>query len=270
VNLGPEGAALAAVRAVARRAAVAERLESAAGETILRSVVDAAAVLMRAEAASIALHDRASNRLVFRVAAGEQGQGVVGLEVEPGEGVAGYVFSSGQPLAIGETTIDPRFQRDTAERTGYVPRSLLAVPLADEAGTIGVLEVLDRRDGSPFDLADLETGAVFARQATVAIRATRLERDTTRLLRVALESLTPSDDEGEGLTPDDVDALVSAAAAELDEDGEAPGAMWRLTDAVARARTAAPEQAALVTDILEVLATRSTRETSRYRRGPRR
>ncbi|HEX8026510.1 MAG TPA: GAF domain-containing protein, partial [Candidatus Limnocylindrales bacterium] len=145
-----EAAALAALRQIASRIDVAARLEPPAGEAILRSVVDAAAVLIRAEAASIALYDPATNRLVFRVAAGEHGQGVVGLSIELGEGVAGYVFASGEPLAIGETTVDPRFQREAAERTGYVPRSLLAVPLADDAGTIGVLEVLDRRDGSPF------------------------------------------------------------------------------------------------------------------------
>jgi len=80
-------AALAAIRAVAARAAVAERLEAPAGEAILRSVVDAAAVLIRAEAASIALFDPDSGRLVFRVAAGEHGQGVIGLAVQPGEGV---------------------------------------------------------------------------------------------------------------------------------------------------------------------------------------
>ncbi len=282
----PDGAAgaaaLAAVRAVAARAAVAERLEAPAGEAILRSVVDAAAVLIRAEAASIALFDPRIGKLVFRVAAGEHGQGVVGLSVDPGEGVAGYVYSSGQPLAIGETTVDPRFRRDAAEQTGYVPRSLLAVPLADAAGTIGVLEVLDRRDGAPFDLADLEAASVFARQATVAIRSTRLERDGAGLLRAALTALagTPTDLESgptatAGLDESAIEQLVSAATAGLDDestegDGGSGTGVWRLADAVARARTAAPEQAELVADILDALARRAQPATGRYRRAPRR
>lgn len=268
--------ALAVLRAVALRAAIAERLESPAGEAILRSIVDAAAILIRAEAASIALLDPASGRLVFRVAAGEHGQGVVGLVVEPGEGVAGYVFASGQPLAIGETTVDPRFQRDAAERTGYVPRSLLAVPLADETGTIGVLEVLDRSDGAPFDLADLEAAAVFARQATVAIRATRLERDVAGLLRSALAA-AGRDGAGEARLDDAaVDALVTNAIAAIDleatADGETTGSsgIWRLADAVARARAVAPDQVALVADILEALAKRAAPPAGRYRRGGRR
>lgn len=271
-------AALAAIRAVAARAAVAERLEAPAGEALLRSVVDAAAVLIRAEAASIALFDPGSGRLVFRVAAGEHGQGVVGLTVEPGEGVAGYVYATGQPLAIGETTVDPRFRRDAAEQTGYVPRSLLAVPLADAAGTIGVLEVLDRRDGAPFDLADLETAAVFARQATVAIRSTRLERDVAGLLRAALLAIAGSPEPGSpdgGLGESEIDALVSAAAGSLDDetaegDSGLQTGVWRLADAVARARTAAPEQTELVADILDALARRAEPASRRYRRAPRR
>jgi signal transduction protein with GAF and PtsI domain len=267
-------AALAAIRAVAVRVAAAERLESPAGEAILRSVVDAAAVLIRAEAASIALFDPASGRLVFRVAAGEQGQGVVGVSVLPGEGVAGYVFASGQPLAVGEATVDAHFQRGAAEQTGYIPRSLLAVPLADESGTIGVLEVLDRRDGAPFDLTDLKAAAVFAHQATVAIRATRLERDAASLLRAALSALAGTDHGA--MSGPEIEALVSAATADLDEsesDGSGSrdlAGVWRLADAVARTRMAAPEQLALVADILEALARRAEPAPGRYRRAPRR
>jgi GAF domain-containing protein len=245
-------AALAVVAAVAARAGAAERLESAAGETVLRSVVEAAVALIHAEAASIALHEAETDRLVFRVAAGEQGQGVVGLAIPSDQGVAGYVFSTGQPLAVGETTSDPRFGREAAERTGYVPRSLLAVPLTDDSGTIGVLEVLDRRDGAAFDLADMEAASVFARQATVAIRATRLERDTAWVVATALRSLAPD------LTDADADALVSAAIAGLAADDD-EGSVWPLADAIARVRSAEGGQLALVRDILEALAARAER-----------
>lgn len=255
-------AALAVLRAVSVRAAVAERFESAAGEAVLRSIVDAAVVLINAEAASIALHDDLTGRLVFRVAAGERGRDVVGLAIESDQGVAGYAFSTGHPLAIGEATSDPRFGRTTAERTGYVPRSILAVPLTDDEGTIGVLEVLDRRDGAPFDLRDIETASVFARQATVAIRATRLERDTARLLGSALRSLVPD------ATPEEIDALVSASVDGL--SGAESVSLWRLADAVARVRAADANQLEFVQEILDALARRAKRPAaSRYRGGSR-
>jgi GAF domain-containing protein len=259
----PGRAALAVIAAVAARAGAAERLESEAGEAVLRSVVEAAVALIHAEAASIALHDAETDRLVFRVAAGEQGQGVVGLTIPSGQGVAGYVFSTGQPLAVGETTADPRFGREAAEQTGYVPRSLLAVPLTDDSGTIGVLEVLDRRDGGAFDLADMEAASVFARQATVAIRATRLERDTARVIETALRSIAPD------LTDADADALVSTAVAGLADGDDA--SVWPLADVIARVRDADPAQLALVRDILEALAARAERGAgTRYAPGGRR
>jgi len=179
----------AGLRAVAIRAEVARRLSPPAGTAVLASIVEATVALFGAEASSIALFDPIERKLVFTVAAGEHGREVVGLAIDPGEGVAGYVFSTGQPMALADVGADARFGRTTAERTGYVPRSLVAVPLVDDEGILGVLEVLDKRGESAFDLRDVELASVFARQATVAIRATRIERDTTELLRSVLSTI---------------------------------------------------------------------------------
>ena len=74
-----------------RRSAGAPRSRAgwswAATEAVLRSIVEAAVLLFEAEAASLALFDPARNLLVFRVAAGAQGQGVVGLEIPPDRGL---------------------------------------------------------------------------------------------------------------------------------------------------------------------------------------
>jgi hypothetical protein len=94
-------AAMVALRAMALRSELAGRLAPPAGIAVLRSVVDATVSLFNAEAATIALYDQATDRLVFRVAAGSQGDGVVGLAIAPDEGVAGYVFTTGQPHARG-------------------------------------------------------------------------------------------------------------------------------------------------------------------------
>jgi len=259
------GSALLVLRGVVGRLAAATRLESGTGTIVLRSVVQAAVALIRAEAASIALLDPATGRLVFRVAAGEQGDAVVGLAIGSDEGVAGYVFSSGQPLALGEADADPRFGRGAAEQTGYVPRSLIAVPLGDDSGTIGVLEVLDRRDGEPFDLRDLEAATVFARQATAAIRATQLDRDAASLLASALASLAALD-EGQPLSATDTAALVSAATSEL----SASDPTWALADAISRIRDADPGQLELVLDILDSLARSTERRATTRRRVGRR
>jgi GAF domain-containing protein len=252
--LGAEASEL--LREVALRSEAARRLELGTGGAVLRSVVEAAVALFDAEAASIALYDPAADRLVFRVAAGEQGQGVVGLAVPPDQGLVGYVYSTGQALALSDVTRDPRFGRAFAEQTKYVPRSIVAVPLVDEHGTIGVLEVLDKRDQEAFSLRDIELASVFAGQAAVAIRASRVERESAALLEATLR-LT--------LGPDAPDRAVAdaVAVATADLQGDDAGRLWPLVEQVARVRRADPEQLALVTDLLAVLADHAERRASR-------
>jgi GAF domain-containing protein len=252
-----EAAFLHALEEVAARAAAAGRLEPPGGAAVLRSVVDATVALFDAEAASIALHDPAADTLVIRVAAGASGEGAVGLAFPASEGIAGYVFTTGQPIVVSDTSSDPRFDRSTAESTGYVPRSILAVPLLDDSGTIGVLEVLDRRGDGGFGLRDLELASVFARQATVAIRASRVERDTAELLRLTLTRLA-ADPEADR---EALDAAVSEITRALDDGDD--GRSWALADAVARARRAAPDQVELVVEILDALARRGSRPAPR-------
>jgi GAF domain-containing protein len=244
-------AALAALVAAARRSDVGRRLQGDIETRLLQSIVDATVRLFDAEAASIALFEQDPDRLEFRVAAGEQGAGAVGLTVPPTQGIAGFVYSTGQPLALSDVANDPRFNRDAAEQTGYVPRSIAAAPLLDEHGTVGVLQVLDKHTSPTFSLRDMELLSVFAGQATVAIAAARVQRDTERLLRSVLPRIGPELDDGQ------VDALVGAATVDLDVDTESP--FWRLVDQVARLRALTDREADLVADILEVVAVHADR-----------
>lgn len=246
---GSEVELAAALRSLAVRIEAARRLTPPAGAAILRSIVETTATLFGAEAASIALYDPATDRLVFEVAAGEQGQGVVGVSIGPTDGVAGYVYSTGQAIALSDVAADARFGRSTAERTGYVPRSLIAVPLADDDGVIGVLEVLDKRGDGGFDLRDLELAGAFARQATVAIRSGRIERDAASLLRAVIGAAGSSNGE--------TDALVEAAIDGLDADPDDP--VWALADQIARLRAADPAELDLVRELLAVLVRRADR-----------
>ncbi len=257
-------AASAALAAVARRLEAAVRIEPPGGELVLQSIVDATVTLFDAEAASLALHDPATDRLVFRVAAGERGQGVVGVSVASGEGIAGYVHATGQPISIADVASDPRFERAAAERTGYVPRSLLAVPLVDEASVLGVLEILDRRDGGTFDLRDIELASVFARQASVAVEATRLDRQASGLLRDSLVAVAAAAaGSGPGSLDDEaIDALVASAA---ESAAGADDPVWRIADRLARLGPTDPADVDFIVEILDALARRTA--ARRGRRG---
>ncbi|MEJ7802382.1 MAG: GAF domain-containing protein [Candidatus Limnocylindria bacterium] len=244
-------AALAALVAAARRSAVGRRLQGDIETRLLQSIVDATVRLFDAEAASIALFEQNPDRLEFRVAAGEQGAGAVGLTVPPTQGIVGFVYSTGQALSLSDVANDPRFNRDAAEQTGYVPRSIAAAPLLDEHGTVGALQVLDKRGSPTFSLKDMELLGVFAGQATVAIAAARVPRDTDRLLRSVLGQIGPDLEDGQ------IQELVAAATRDLDVDDDAP--FWRLVDQVARLRSLTDRETELLTDILDVVAAHAMR-----------
>jgi signal transduction protein with GAF and PtsI domain len=258
-RLGPEAVEL--LRAIGMRAETARRLRMGSAEAVLRSIVEATVALFGAEAASIALYDPPSDQLVFRVAAGVQGQGVVGLSVPTSQGLVGYVYTTGQALALADVRKDARFGRQFAEQTQYVPRSIVAVPLADDHGTRGVLEVLDKRDEASFSLRDIELASVFARQAAVAISASRVERDIGELLRSVLTSLAEDD-----APTAPIDEIVGAATTALATSDESH--LWLLVDRVARIGRADPAQLALVADLLGVVAEHAERSV-RPRRSTR-
>jgi GAF domain-containing protein len=271
-SAGHGGAALDVLVAVGVRLAAAERLAPTTAESALRAIADAGAAALHVTAASIALHDPVANRLVFQAAAGPQGEGVLGLSIAPNEGIAGYAFATGQPLAIADVRSDSRFERETAERTGYVPRSILAVPLADDDGVAGVMEWLDRLDGAPFDLSDLEVATRVATAATATARATRLDQQAGRLLERALGAFAAravaadaGADAGGSMDfgPEAIERLVEAVAAELADDDP----LWRLADRIGQLRAADPDDVQLAVDWLDALLARTRRRSRSGRRA---
>jgi GAF domain-containing protein len=164
---------------------------------LLHSVVEAAARIFHAAAASICLVTDDNASLEFMVAYGEGNQDVVGKRIPIDHGIAGYVLMTGQPVAISDVKQDPRFNQDFAQETGYVPRSILAMPLEWQERTLGVMEVLDKIDSPAFGLEDMELLGLFARQASIAItQSAHLER-VTSLLKDGLTELVNDDDGAE-------------------------------------------------------------------------
>jgi GAF domain-containing protein len=136
---------------------------------LLRSIVDVARAIFGAKASSILLHDAATDELVFAAVAGEGSSSLVGTRIPSETGIAGWVLQSHTPLVLEDVRSDPRFARDVAETTGYVPNGLMAVPLVYEERTLGVLQVLDRPHRSQFSLQEIELLGLFGSQAAVAI-----------------------------------------------------------------------------------------------------
>ena len=185
------------------RAAVAAGVIGAdeAYRSLLRSIVEVARAIFNAQRSSIFLHDEETDELVFEAVAGEKEQGLLGTRMPSSQGIVGWTLVSRQPLVIEDLTQDPRHAREVAEKTGYVPKGIMSVPLLFEERALGVLQVLDRPQRPGFSLQEMELLGLFANQAAIALDL--LQR--SRRAKAALES-------GGG----DV-AVVARVAAALDE-----------------------------------------------------
>jgi GAF domain-containing protein len=150
---------------------------------LLQSIVDVARAIFKAKASSILLLDEETDELVFEAAADEASEALIGKRFPSSTGIAGFVLVSRQPLVIEDVLTDPRFSRETAESTGFVPKGLMAVPLLHEERVLGVLEVLDRPSDTRFTLAEMELLGLFASQAAIALDLLQRARRAHQALR---------------------------------------------------------------------------------------
>jgi response regulator RpfG family c-di-GMP phosphodiesterase len=102
-------------------------------------------------------------------------QGSEEIRFPKGKGIAGAVAASGAPLLIADAYADPRFNAEIDRKTGFRTRSILCVPLKNpRSEVVGVAQVLNRRDGAPFDGEDCGLLEALASMAAVAIETVQL------------------------------------------------------------------------------------------------
>jgi len=166
-----------------RAAVAAGALGSEEGyRELLQSIVEVARAIFGARASSVFLHDDETDELVFEAVAGEGAGELVGQRFPSSTGIAGWVLVTRQPLVVDELDKDPRFAREAAESTGFVPKGLMAAPLLHEDRALGVLEVLDRPQQSAFSLAEMELLGLFANEAAIALDLLQKARSARAVL----------------------------------------------------------------------------------------
>ena len=154
--------------------AVAARLEL---DELIPLVVAKCREVLGAEGAAVLLLDSERNQLHFPYVAEEDpevAESLGELRFPADQGIAGAVLASGQPVRIDDVAADGRFYPDIDRHTGLTTGSLLAAPLATAHGTVGVIEVVNRRGGGAFTQADLELLSALAASIAVAIENARL------------------------------------------------------------------------------------------------
>ena len=133
-----------------------------ASRSLLEAIVHTAAGVFGASAASICLVDEVTGELVYQAAWGAGAREIVGVRLPPGRGIAGGVVQSATGEAVSDCRRDERFAATIAAGTGYVPHTMLVVPLMRADRPIGALSLLDRRDGRAYREDDLEPAQLFA------------------------------------------------------------------------------------------------------------
>ncbi len=130
--------------------------------------------LMDAEVCSIFEVDHERNELFFRLARRDPRRKTQAIRMKMGEGIVGWVASSGEPLVVPDTEKDNRFSAKVDSLTGFITRSIIALPIKHREQILGVLEVLNKRGPDAFDSEDLEVLAIVASQIGIAIQNAKL------------------------------------------------------------------------------------------------
>lgn len=139
---------------------------------------------LHAERSTLYLVDEATGELVSRIAQGYRGGEPIRLK--PGQGVAGHVAASGEIVMVSDAYADPRFHATVDESSGFRTSSMLVLPLLGRDRTIGVLQVLNRKQGV-FDGADEEYLRALGGLLALGIENARLHESEMERQRLALE-----------------------------------------------------------------------------------
>lgn len=159
-------------------------------DQLLDNIMAMATKVMNSETSSVLLLDEATNELTFQIAQGEKGAEVKRLiRLKVGQGIAGWVAQTGENCVVPDTSKDPRFYKEGDEKTKFVTKSLICVPLKHNDKIIGVLEVLNRKGDIPFNTHDMELLELIAAQCASPIVNAKLYQNIRNLYKSTLKVL---------------------------------------------------------------------------------
>ncbi|MHB8173667.1 MAG: GAF domain-containing protein, partial [Nitrospirota bacterium] len=141
-------------------------------DVLLDTIANSATKLLNAEASSILLYDD-TGALKFVHLSGRDSGALKGRQVKMGEGLTGWVAKEGTPVLLNDVSADPRFSGRYDHETGFKTRSMICVPLTLEGRNIGILEVLNKKDGEQFSEQDVKILFSLADHAALSIYRTK-------------------------------------------------------------------------------------------------
>jgi signal transduction histidine kinase len=159
-------------------------------DALLNRILKNAADILDCQAGSLFLLDQDTGELVFQVTHGPVASNLIGQRLPPGTGVVGKAVASRAPVIANDVLRNKDWFGKPDEQTGFRTEALLVVPMIIKERVIGVIEVINKRNGMPFVIADQELLAAFAAQAAVAYENARLYTLTDQALAARVEELS--------------------------------------------------------------------------------
>ncbi len=159
-------------------------------EPLLQNILQSAVDILNCEAGSLLLLDEATDELVFRVTVGPVATNLVNVRLPSGSGLVGKAVQSKAPVIVNDVQQSAEWFAKTDKETGFITRALLVVPLLLKDTVLGVVEVINKKDGSPFRTDEQELLTAFASQAAVALENARLYTMTDQALAERVEELS--------------------------------------------------------------------------------
>ena len=145
--------------------------------SFISEVLQRANAFVPSEAGSVLLDhpferagDPTGAALYFIAAFGPSASALLGASIPTTEGVVGHVYRKGESHLVGDPQGDPFFYARFDETHAFSTQSLLAVPIRIENSVCGVLEMVNRLDGQPFDRRDRALLEIFAAYTSVSIQ----------------------------------------------------------------------------------------------------
>ncbi len=159
-------------------------------DQVLELIIETATKMTNAKASSLLLVDQKTERLYFRVATGDKKDDLKNFEIPLGEGIAGHVAVTGEPLLIPDVRKDHRWYKEISDSIGFKTGSIVCVPMKIGHEIIGVVEIIDKTDGTPIQKSDIKLLTVFAELAAMAIGSARRFEHVRREIRDLKEELS--------------------------------------------------------------------------------
>ncbi|HEX9923446.1 MAG TPA: GAF domain-containing protein [Anaerolineae bacterium] len=136
---------------------------------LLDQILYHAMSVLRAEGGSLLVYDDETNELVFVLVQGDAKEKLQGYRIKRGKGIAGWIATQQQPLIVNNARQDRRFSVEVDEKFNFTTRSIVGVPMVTRDKLIGVIEVINKQGGDPFNEFDADLLAILGHVAAIAL-----------------------------------------------------------------------------------------------------